>query len=248
MERKSKLFTHGAHAFLTSAFVILLMLAVVGYFGSRLFYRWRRPWLALRLDRFHRATWRYSRCRRSVPSGMLNYPPASHIIAASIGLLLGSTLQAIFLTAAIYTFGIYVVLGLLMQRGRQKGVRSGGVSIDRADIGRKCHASAFRQRNHSKFLLCPAGWRFHHAGRIRTSDCMDAKIALHLAIVGHCGGPSGGDLLCPVGCAVSSCASPFPNAPSLALSRSELQDTGCVRPVVARRGSAAPFLHEHGTK
>ena len=37
MERKSKLFTHGAHAFLTSAFVIFLMLAVVGYFGSRLF-------------------------------------------------------------------------------------------------------------------------------------------------------------------------------------------------------------------
>jgi hypothetical protein len=37
MERKNRLFTHGAHAFLTSAFVIFLMLAVVGYFGSRLF-------------------------------------------------------------------------------------------------------------------------------------------------------------------------------------------------------------------
>ena len=46
---------------------------------------------------------------------MLDYPPGAHFVAAVIGLLLGSTLQAIFLTAAIYAFGIYVVLGLLMR-------------------------------------------------------------------------------------------------------------------------------------
>ena len=121
MERKSKLFTHGAHAFLTSAFVILLMLAVVGYFGSRLFtdggdLGW------------HYGLTDYIAQHGAIPGpadqylqAMLNYPPASHVIAASIGSLLGSTLQAIFLTAAIYTFGIYVVLGLLMQRGAKKG-------------------------------------------------------------------------------------------------------------------------------
>ena len=47
---------------------------------------------------------------------MLNYPPGAHILAAMIGLLLGSTLNAMFLTGAIYAFGIYVVLGVLMQR------------------------------------------------------------------------------------------------------------------------------------
>ena len=120
MERKSKLFTHGAHAFLTSAFVILLMLAVVSYFGSRLFtdggdLGW------------HYGLADYIAQHGAIPGpadqylqAMLNYPPASHVIAASIGSLLGSTLQAIFLTAAIYTFGIYVVLGLLMQRGAKK--------------------------------------------------------------------------------------------------------------------------------
>jgi hypothetical protein len=120
MERESKLFTHGAHAFLTSAFVILLMLAVVGYFGSRLFtdggdLGW------------HYGLADYIAQHGAIPGpadqylqAMLNYPPASHVIAASIGWVLGSTLQAIFLTAAIYTFCIYVVLGLLMQRSAEK--------------------------------------------------------------------------------------------------------------------------------
>jgi hypothetical protein len=130
MERKTKLFTHGGHAFLTSAFVILFMLAVVGYLGSRLFtdggdLGW------------HYGLTDYIAQHGAIPGpadqylqAMLNYPPASHVIAASIGSLLGSTLQAIFLTAAIYTFGIYVVLGLLMQRcAKKKFVAAALVSI-----------------------------------------------------------------------------------------------------------------------
>ena len=66
MERKS-LFTHGA--FLTSAFVTLLLVRRRWLPRFEALYRRRRPGLALRLGRFHRATWRYSRYRRSVPSG-----------------------------------------------------------------------------------------------------------------------------------------------------------------------------------
>src|SRR5262245_51711052 len=120
MDRKNKLFTHGAHAFLTSAFVIFLMLAIVGYFGSRLF------------TNGGDLGWHYGLADYIAQHGAIpgpadqyllatrNYPPASHVIAASVGSLLGSTLQAIFLTAAIYTFGIYVVLGLLLQRSAKK--------------------------------------------------------------------------------------------------------------------------------
>jgi hypothetical protein len=116
MERKSKLFTHGAHALLTSAFVILLMLAVVSYFGSRIFSDGGDLGWHYGLADFIAQHGTIPGAADQYLQAMLNYPPASHIIAATIGLLLGSTLQAIFLTAAIYALGIYVVLGLLMQR------------------------------------------------------------------------------------------------------------------------------------
>ena len=114
MERKS-LFTHGA--FLTSAFVTFLLFAVVGYLGSRLFTDGGDLGWHYGLADFIAQHSAIPGAADQYLQGMLNYPPASHIIAATIGLLLGSTLQAIFLTAAIYAFGIYVVLGLLMQRG-----------------------------------------------------------------------------------------------------------------------------------
>jgi hypothetical protein len=61
--------------------------------------------------------------------GMSGYPPASHAIAASIGWLLGSSLQAIFVTGALFTFGIYVILGLLMQRGAEKEFFGAAVAL-----------------------------------------------------------------------------------------------------------------------
>jgi hypothetical protein len=120
MERKANSFSRGAQASLTSAFVIFLVMAVVGYLGSRLFtdggdLGW------------HYGLADYIARHGTIPGpaelhlqAMLSYPPASHVIAAWVGFLLGSTLRAIFLMAAFYTIGIYVVLGLLMQRAAKK--------------------------------------------------------------------------------------------------------------------------------
>jgi hypothetical protein len=108
------------HAFAASAVIVFLLVVVIGHFSSRLY-------TAGGDLGWHYGLVDYIAQRGTLPGptdpylrAMFGYPPASHAIAASIGWLLGSSLEAIFVTGAIFTFGIYVIVGQLMQRGAEK--------------------------------------------------------------------------------------------------------------------------------